>query len=59
MGVNGGRERWGDPGGSNRDYYAAYYRAKGKGGKAATRAFVEVFGRPPSQGGSAWHARQS
>ena len=40
-----------------KDYYRGYYQAKGRG-KEAVRAFVEVFGEPPSKGGQAFHPRK-
>ena len=49
-----GKPRFGNSGGSNREYYRGYYSAKGTG-KAALAAYVEQFGPPPSKGGSAWH----
>ena len=56
-GVNGGRERKGISGGSNRDYYKLYYKYKGKG-KGKLDWFKKVYGEPPSQGGSAFHERK-
>ena len=57
-GVNGGRVRSGTSGGGDREYYAGYYRAKGRG-KAATSAYVAQFGPPPSRGtGNCYHERR-
>jgi hypothetical protein len=55
MGVVGGciillgKERFGDSGGSNREWYRGYYVAKGKG-KNAADAFCARFGPPPGRG---------
>ena len=56
-GVNGGRERFGDSGGQNRNYYRAYYTAKGQGEMALQR-FLQTHGPPPSRGGKSMHPRQ-
>ena len=53
----GGRERWGNSGGSNRAYYKGYYRAKGQG-RGALDEYIQVNGPPPSQGGCAYHHRK-
>jgi hypothetical protein len=45
-----GRERFGDSGGSNRQWYRGYYVAKGKG-KAFADAYCERFGPPPGKSG--------
>lgn len=57
-GAMGGYQRWGNSGGANRDYYKAYYRAKGKG-KEALKKFVAEVGPPPSSGGSSFHTSKS
>ena len=56
-GVNGGRIRVGDSGGSAPEYYKNYYTAKGRG-RIALNAFLNEFGPPPSRGGKAFHCRQ-
>ena len=54
-GTNGGRERSGYSGGSNRVYYKGFYHAKGKG-KAAVARYVEAYGEPPAVGtGRCYH----
>ena len=54
-GTNGGRERSGYSGGSNRVYYKGFYHAKGKG-KAAVARYVEAYGEPPAKGtGRCYH----
>ena len=54
-GTNGGRERTGYSGGSNRVYYKGFYHAKGKG-KAAVARYVELYGEPPAAGtGRCYH----
>ena len=55
-GKNGGRIRHGRSGGKYQPYYAAFYRAKGKG-KAMMKAFVLKHGKPPGKGGEAYHSR--
>lgn len=62
-GVAGGRQRFGDSGGANREYYQAFYSAKGKGRTATERAaivqrFIEANGPPPGRGGTAFHERK-
>ena len=46
--MNGGKQRWGGSGGSNKEYYKALYRAKGQG-KEAMAEFIRVHGKPPSR----------
>ena len=55
-GKNGGRVRHGRSGGKYQPYYAAFYRAKGKG-KAMMQRFVQKHGKPPGRGGESQHAR--
>ena len=55
-GKNGGRVRHGRSGGKHQPYYAAFYRAKGKG-KAMMKAFVLKHGKPPGKGGESHHSR--
>ena len=55
-GVHGGRIRHGRSGGKYQPYYAAFYRAKGKG-KAMLKLFVQKHGKPPGKGGEARHPR--
>jgi hypothetical protein len=55
--VNGGRERRGRSGGVYQPYYAAFYKAKGKG-KDVLNKFLQKHGRPPSRGGKSFHARK-
>ena len=57
-GMGGGRARWGNSGGSNREYYSGYYRAKGVG-RAAVAEYIRIHGAPPSKGGGAFHDRKS
>jgi hypothetical protein len=45
-------------GGVHREYYKAYYRAKGFG-KGKLDQFIEHWGPPPSSGGQAFHPRSS
>jgi hypothetical protein len=50
-----GKKRFGDSGGSNRQWYAGYYKAKGvdkgKGlGKEAQEAYIRQHGPPPNKG---------
>ena len=44
-GVNGGNERYGNSGGSERTWYNAYFKAKGYG-KGVAKTFLEEFGHP-------------
>ena len=53
-GVQGGEQRTGGSGGSERQYYRGYYGAKGQG-KAALLRYVRINGPPPTQGGTPWH----
>ena len=51
-----GRERFGDSGGSNRQWYSGFYQAKGKDlakgtGKDFANAYCERFGPPPGKSG--------
>jgi hypothetical protein len=55
--VNGGRDRRGRSGGVYQPYYAAFYKAKGKGKDVLTK-FLQKHGRPPSKGGKSFHARK-
>ena len=57
-GVNGGRDRKGEPGGRNKDYYKMLYGIKANKGKAAMHRFIEMFGQPGS-GGAKFHERKS
>jgi hypothetical protein len=41
-------------GGTHREYYQAFYKAKGRG---KVREFIDEWGHPPSQGGQAFHPR--
>ena len=54
----GGRQRWGSSGGSNREYYRGYYLAKGRG-RDALEAYMDIYGPPPTQGGQAFHQKNS
>jgi hypothetical protein len=47
-GIHGGRARFGSSGGTHREYYKGFYKAKGQG-KAALDAYVAWMGPPPSQ----------
>jgi hypothetical protein len=47
-GINGGRQRFGSSGGTHREYYKGFYKAKGQG-KEAVAAYVEWMGPPPSK----------
>jgi hypothetical protein len=47
-GIHGGRQRFGSSGGTHREYYQGFYRAKGQG-KGALAAYIEWMGPPPSR----------
>jgi hypothetical protein len=49
-GINGGRQRFGSSGGTHREYYKGFYKAKGQG-KAALAEYIEWWGEPPSKWG--------
>ena len=51
----GGRQRFGISGGSNRQYYAGLYAAKGQG---RMKQCVAEHGLPPGRGGVAFHQRK-
>jgi len=53
----GGRQRYGTRGGHDHDYYAGYYRAKGKG-MGHLRAYLAQKGPPPTRGGDSFHDRK-
>ena len=58
-GINGGRDRKGEPGGRNKDYYKMLYGIKANKGKAAMQRFIDMFGQPPGSGGAKFHDRKS
>ena len=57
-GVNGGRDRKGQPGGQNKEYYKMLYGIKANKGKAAMQRFISMFGHHGS-GGAKFHDRKS
>ena len=57
-GVNGGKDRKGQPGGQTKEYYKMLYGIKANKGKAAMQRFISMFGHHGS-GGAKFHDRKS